>query len=84
MVGEHQALLADVLAWSRGCACRRLQISVWFKALLGLLCTALVIVVIQRWRGEWRQIGWAMAHLGAVVFCIGASVRATRKVTASS
>src|SRR5262249_15586607 len=41
---------------------------------------SLVIVVIQRWRGEWRQIGWAMAHLGMVVFCIGASVRATRKV----
>lgn len=80
-IDEHETLLADVLAvvsWLR--LPEAFQISVWFKALLGLLCTALVIVVIQRWRGEWRQIGWAMAHLGMVVFCIGASVRATRKV----
>jgi|GEM_PF-5509427 len=79
--GAHEPLLREVLAvvsWLR--LPEAFQMSVWFKALLGLLCTALVVVVIQRWRGEWRQIGWAMAHLGMVVFCIGASVRATTKV----
>ncbi len=77
----NEPLLRRVLAvvsWLR--LPEAFQISVWFKALLALLCTALVVVVIQRWRGEWRQIGWAMAHLGMVVFCIGASVRATTKV----
>jgi len=77
----HDGLMRDVLAavsWLR--LPEAFQISVWFKTLLALLCLSLVIVVIQRWRGEWRQVGWAMAHLGMVVFCIGASVRATTKV----
>lgn len=56
------------------------QMSYWFKALLGLLSVALVVVVIQRWRGESRQIGWVMAHFGMVIFIVGASVRAVSKV----
>jgi hypothetical protein len=78
---EHAGLLQDIL---RVVSALRLpeafQISVWFKALLGLLSVALVVVVIQRWRGEWRQVGWAMAHFGMVLFVAGASLRATLKV----
>ncbi|MGQ0551862.1 MAG: cytochrome c biogenesis protein ResB [Planctomycetota bacterium] len=77
----HDELLSDILVVVSALRLpEAFQISVWFKALLALLCVALVIVVMQRWRGEWRQVGWVMAHFGMVIFVIGASVRATSKI----